>query len=423
MGEVYGNAACCIAATASEDCHSGLFLDREPRLVQPVKVQATWSHELSSHRFPPPGTYWCSFAWTTPAIVDNSPLNRRAWVAQERYLSTRIMHFSKEVLFWECLERLANEASPNGLPHIGWNSTDQHVSYVPAFKMHVRDLHDDRSAVSHVGRFEDRGHVSNIPPKLDYGLWLEFISAYTNCAMTKQDDCLVALSGIAQDVANATNDQLVAGLWKGHLLDELCWRVSRFVGLTLPFESCRPAVWRAPTWSWASLTSPIRFPWQLSPAGDPVPTHKADIVHCSVDERPSGQVIRASLLLRCRLIPVTVHMYNNAHWGIKFRADLEGGEAGFVDFECDDPLTAMARTASLGAWLIILSTRDGTTYARLDGLVVTRCAHNPQSFFERIGMFGVWNGRHKSKPGPRAVRVADLLAMHEATEVEEIELV
>jgi hypothetical protein len=66
---------------------------------------------------------------------------------------------------------------------------------------------------------------------------------------------LIALNGVAQDVAGVINDQLVAGLWKTGLIEDMCWVYhdadqdgSHPCGIP-----CRPSKWRAPTWSWASI--------------------------------------------------------------------------------------------------------------------------------------------------------------------------
>lgn len=38
--------------------------------------------------------------------VDAGPLNRRAWVLQERVLSRRVIHFTKSHMYWECGENV-----------------------------------------------------------------------------------------------------------------------------------------------------------------------------------------------------------------------------------------------------------------------------------------------------------------------------
>src|ERR1700761_3358486 len=46
--------------------------------------------------------------------VDNAPLGTRAWVVQERLLSTRTIHFSNSQLFWDCNSATGSEVFPDG---------------------------------------------------------------------------------------------------------------------------------------------------------------------------------------------------------------------------------------------------------------------------------------------------------------------
>lgn len=43
-------------------------------------------------------------------VFRNAPLNNRAWALQERLLSTRILHYSDEEMFWECQTCSARES-------------------------------------------------------------------------------------------------------------------------------------------------------------------------------------------------------------------------------------------------------------------------------------------------------------------------
>lgn len=84
MREVYSQAACTIAATAAKDSGEGLFFGRNPELLRPRRVYATWSPnrqengELDSYL---PGEYWCDHYETWTDCVENAPLNSRAWVS------------------------------------------------------------------------------------------------------------------------------------------------------------------------------------------------------------------------------------------------------------------------------------------------------------------------------------------------------
>jgi hypothetical protein len=46
--------------------------------------------------------------------VDKAPLGTRAWVVQERLLSTRTLHFGANQLFWDCNSATGSEVFPDG---------------------------------------------------------------------------------------------------------------------------------------------------------------------------------------------------------------------------------------------------------------------------------------------------------------------
>lgn len=69
-----------------------------------------------------------------------------------------------------------------------------------------------------------------------------------------------ALSGIATRQHEATGDQYLAGMWRDGLIWQLAWRVLK------PAETKSRPCWRAPTWSWASIDSPVRYNPYMSEA-------------------------------------------------------------------------------------------------------------------------------------------------------------
>jgi hypothetical protein len=91
MKDVYKNAAFCIAATAARDGNDGLFYERDPRGVHPVKIDMSWSvvrHLQVSNdttgrsALPtrPTGSYLvgCHY-FDTDKVVWDTPLNKRGW--------------------------------------------------------------------------------------------------------------------------------------------------------------------------------------------------------------------------------------------------------------------------------------------------------------------------------------------------------
>jgi len=109
----------------------------------------------------------------------------------------------------------------------------------------------------------------------DYGRWnrgwLALVQNYSGRKLTNAEDKLPALAGLAKLISEHTHDVYMAGLWLSHLEEDLCWRVyaRREVGLPANTERkmypeelwdvSRPAAYRAPSWSWASIDAAVLF--------------------------------------------------------------------------------------------------------------------------------------------------------------------
>lgn len=81
--------------------------------------------------------------------------------------------------------------------------------------------------------------------------WATIVYVYSGLDITKPEDRLPALSGVASLVGEQLCSDYLAGLWRRFLPQELLWtaHISR-----LPeHRYVRSRPYRAPTWSWASL--------------------------------------------------------------------------------------------------------------------------------------------------------------------------
>jgi hypothetical protein len=91
-----------------------------------------------------------------------------------------------------------------------------------------------------------------VPMHILAARWETIIDRYTLCNLTKPEDKLIALSGIAKHAQIILNDEYLAGLWKKALPHQLLWRRQRASEYLK-----KSAVYRAPTWSWASVDGRI----------------------------------------------------------------------------------------------------------------------------------------------------------------------
>ncbi|PMD21413.1 HET-domain-containing protein [Hyaloscypha hepaticicola] len=224
MGEVYRNATCNIAATGFSDGRNGLFATRDTRLLSPLKVSVDWNGMSPDGETQLRGNYYLldDGLWTDH--VSNAPLNRRAWVTQERILSHSTIHFAAKQLLWECHELIASEAFPNGF----------------------------NRAISTGGNV--KSSFDQTEPKKSYLYWRTVIEAYSKGRLTFHHDKLPAVAGIAREMSRLLPDRYIAGMWEGDLIYSLLWFInspSDFI--YLPSEYC------APTWSWASVDAQIKY--------------------------------------------------------------------------------------------------------------------------------------------------------------------
>ncbi|KAF2655114.1 hypothetical protein K491DRAFT_778946 [Lophiostoma macrostomum CBS 122681] len=227
MKDIYCNARCCIAATSGEDGNSGLFYDRDPKSFEPICIETSWTVVDKETHDSTPRAYCADWDARYYFLVENSPLISRAWVAQERYLSTRMIHFTKGMVFWECCNTVATETYPEGFP--GWEFKADLVGVPYALKRAVH-LWRRESQIPTVPNSRQQHPPTS--PVLSYHylrireLWLRFLQDYTNLGMTKERDRLKALHGILDDITEVFNDKHVFGLFPQRLMDELLWQTS-----------------------------------------------------------------------------------------------------------------------------------------------------------------------------------------------------
>jgi hypothetical protein len=221
MGRIYSQSYLTIAAAASQDSSGGCFLPRPTETH--VRVKCSINIKQRGYVFirEKPNGF---------DELEKSILNTRAWVAQERLLSPRTIHYDIDQLLWECREsRLTEDAVPveaSITQRLIWDG-----------RLHLQYPYERKGASD--GRF--------------VWDWYHFIENYTKRNLTHADDKFPAISGLASVMGLRTGDKYVAGLWQSHIIIGMLWHRERNWLI-------RPTKYRAPSWSWAALDGHIAMP-------------------------------------------------------------------------------------------------------------------------------------------------------------------
>jgi hypothetical protein len=166
---------------------------------------------------------------------------------QERSLSTRLVHFCRNKLYFECRARLKSE---EGEP--------EKIQSFTQFRMWPRTAKNE-SQPTGMGLFKEEL----------YELWKKAAVQYSFRKLTHGSDKLRAIQSLAAEMATSLSslsasssseqetDQYIsfAGMWRNNLHRELLWYVERGTRVRPPAHDKR----NAPTWSWASLDVRVGF--------------------------------------------------------------------------------------------------------------------------------------------------------------------
>ncbi|KAK1064174.1 hypothetical protein LTR12_005911 [Friedmanniomyces endolithicus] len=229
MHNIYSNAVCNIAASDAEADDEGCFVHRDPALVTQYRVRLIVDPSGEARHVLHRGWQPASDS------VDSSVLASRGWVFQERLLSRRLLHCTKQGLVWECFDTEPSEMFPEGqLERLGH----------PHSRLKAALVKEEPSIYGSKLLNED---------------WPTIVQYYTVCNLTYSQDKLKALAGISAMIQEVTDDEYVAGFWKSRLLWSLCW-----VPMTLNPRRFPSTSSPAPSWSWASVQGTIYLPGYIS---------------------------------------------------------------------------------------------------------------------------------------------------------------
>ena len=239
MCDIYSNALLNIAARGAPDATFGCFIGRSQ---DPPACRIPYSVQECPHE----GWMYIRSPAYKHERLRETPLDQRGWVVQERALSSRIIHFGAEQLYWECKEVTKRQDG---------NDDDMGTNDLRAFHDFKSDMRIDR-------KFFAGGLLS--PGSPQFRKWYLMAEEYTKRHLTYDSDMLPAISGLAKVFHTMSGCTYVAGIRKEYIVLGLSWytgRRSRRANEALPNAD-------VPSWSWAKQKGPTynhaSAPWMLA---------------------------------------------------------------------------------------------------------------------------------------------------------------
>jgi hypothetical protein len=228
MTDIYKNATIVLVAASAKSVEEG-FLYRKPASNEICRFPVTLSNKLVDIHMLPRMMYDPIFK------APSHPLDTRAWTMQECALATRMLVYSESEVFWHCADACHQQLVQSHL------TLNPHGQFAPGdtFGVHMKF-----SRLKHA--FWQGGDEKWIEH------WHDLVEEYTKRNMSNPDDRLNALKGIADDVANITDEAYLHGAWSGSFAQCLAWRNMK------PSET-RHRSFRAPSWSWACINQRIEM--------------------------------------------------------------------------------------------------------------------------------------------------------------------
>lgn len=289
MASIYQNSHFVISAVSAPNVHSSLY--GSPDAIH-RSSEVTIGHCGGSDT-----TIQCRrHATHLPGLLDgigrkedSLPALSRGWIFQERLLAPRTIYFGPQEISWECLEA----------------SNCQCLQDEPQKKANAPWLD-----AGSLGSFSITKKVVNPRAMSSWNqqtirrCWHRLVEEYSKLELSYELDILPALSGIAALLEPFQGSTYLAGLWEESLFQDLLWYSER--PGEGPAVTPRPAQWRAPSWSWASLKCPVKF---VDATGGLEPLCVLSEASCEpvTGAQRMGQLATGHLVLQGKLISTILH--------------------------------------------------------------------------------------------------------------------
>jgi hypothetical protein len=232
MADVYSNATVTVAATDAHNSSVGFLKPYPPK--DDCSIRLTCDDDISL----PNGDLLLesgNFTTVTQERDETSHiLGTRGWAFQERLLSPRLLSLGAARMRWDCNNhvRFDNLHGPDDRRH-RWERLSG---------LATRESFESFEG----GRPTIRRH------------WYTMAQKYSMCNLSKAEDKVPALAGLAHAFSQALDDVYVLGIWTSDLHVGLSW-----FAWNNNTQSRAPDPSGLPSWSWMYHSGEVKFTWWL----------------------------------------------------------------------------------------------------------------------------------------------------------------
>jgi hypothetical protein len=253
MASVYGSAAITICAEAAANSQCGIF--KSANKARGFEVRLSANSPQNSLEY---GMYLIA---RPQGIRGDFHIGDRAWVLQESLLSPRVIIYTAGQVKWSCRTREKYETGLGGgddyllgvvqvgayqksllFPTTGSDHGDDKLTRTLALRGIEKTPFNPKDYLGHTSQHRELLRC-----------WYEIVELYGRCQITKAEDRLPAIAGVAKRISALTGYSYLAGLWLEDIVRGLCWYSSDGTQTSSKYVG--------PTWSWVSLTY---YPYQHS---------------------------------------------------------------------------------------------------------------------------------------------------------------
>jgi hypothetical protein len=182
MDKVYAHSFLNIAATGADDGSKGLFVTRDPDYELRPTSTTWWPPSQLDVAAEDATEYVLNDVFLFDRELMSAPLNRRAWVLQERLLAPRVLHFGAGQIFWECKRGTLCERFPKAIPSFMRNFA--HVAFKSLTRANGKPIAWNTTSA------DQKSRRTNAQA---YSLWNQYVTAYSASLLTYQSDKMIAL--------------------------------------------------------------------------------------------------------------------------------------------------------------------------------------------------------------------------------------